>query len=56
MNTVSTERLLALTVAMQYKSKNIKAKYEPEVFEDVVKCLNELRQRRKKELTEGENL
>ena len=53
---ISTERLLALIVAMEHKSKNIKARFQPEVFEDVVECLKELRQRRKKENYEGENL
>lgn len=46
---VSLDRLLGLTVAMEHKAKHIKTRFEPEVFEDVVKCLKELRQRRKEE-------
>ena len=47
---VSLDRLLALTVAMEHKAKHIKTRFGPEVFEDVVKCLKELRQRRKEEI------
>lgn len=55
-NNITDDKLQELINQMQHKSENIKARFEPSVFVDVVNALKELRELRKDKIYTEEDL